>query len=83
MDKTTNQIFDDIQEQYEQTDSYINGKIVGYIIGEMTDQQIVSKQRQEEKKIGFEKFLQIKNILDKQIEDIMAIEDRYDYDIEV
>lgn len=78
MDKTTTELFTDIQDKYGQTDSYINGRIVGYIVGEIINQQIVAKQRWEEKKIDSEKFLKIKNVLDKQIEDIMAIEDGYD-----
>lgn len=63
-------------------DSYMDGRIVGHILGEIIDQQIVAKERQEEMKDNFEKFLEIKEVLDKQIQDIIEINEKYEYDQE-
>lgn len=63
-------------------DSYMDGRIVGHILGEIIDQQIVAKERQEEMKDNFEKFLEIKEVLDKQIQDIIEIDEKYEYDQE-
>lgn len=75
-EQTTPEFLTEIQEKYGCMDSYVNGGIIGYIIGELINQQIVAKERQEEQKIDFEKFLEIENILNKQIKDIMAVEER-------
>lgn len=74
-EQTTPEFLTEIQEKYGCMDSYVNGGIIGYIIGELINQQTVAKERQEEQKVDFKKFLEIEIILNKQIKDIMAIEE--------
>lgn len=48
--QTTSEFFTEIQNKYGCMDSYMDGRIVGHILGEIIDQQIVAKERQEEVK---------------------------------
>ena len=80
--QTTSEFLTEIQNKYGCMDSYMDGRIVGHILGEIIDQQIVAKERQEEMKDNFEKFLEIKEVLDKQIQDIIEINEKYEYDQE-